>query len=46
MILIVYVSLKVWIVKDVIKQMFKQPRFGTPFKNQHVKGSQTIVKSG
>ena len=31
-------------VKDV-NQMFKKPDFRTPFDNQHVKGSQTLLKS-
>ena len=32
-------------VKDVVRQMSKEPRFRTPFDSQQVKGSQTLVKS-
>ena len=31
--------------KDVVMQMSKKLRFRTPFDSQHVKGSQTLVKS-
>ena len=32
-------------VKDLVKQLSKKYRFRTPLGSQHVKGSQTFVKS-
>ena len=32
-------------VKDLVRRLSKKHRFRTPFDSQHVKGSQTIVKS-
>ena len=32
-------------VKDGVRQMSKRPHFRTPFDSQHVKVSQTLVKS-
>ena len=34
-----------WTAKDMARQMSKKPRFRTPFDSQHIKGSQTLVKS-
>ena len=31
--------------KDMVKQMSKKPRFRTPFNSQHIKASQTLLKS-
>ena len=36
---------KLWIAKDVIRQMFKRSCFRTPFQSQHGKGSQTLLQS-
>ena len=43
--LIAYVFPNFRTAKDVVMQMSKKPRFRTPFDSQHVKGSQTLVKS-
>ena len=32
-------------VKDLVRPLSKRCRFRTPFDIQHVKGSQTVVKS-
>ena len=32
-------------VKDFVRPLSKKHRFRTPFDSQHVKGSQTLVKS-
>ena len=32
-------------VKYVVRLMSEKPRFRTPFSSQHIKGSQTLVKS-
>ena len=39
------ISKKKKTAKNVGRQMSKEVRFGTPFDSQHVKGSQTLVKS-
>ena len=36
---------KVQILQDLIRALSKKHRFRTPFDSQHVKGSQTLVKS-
>ena len=36
---------KLWNVKDMVRQMFGQSRFRTPFDSEHVKASQTLMKS-
>ena len=45
MTLIAYVFSKLQTGKNLVKQMFKKPRFGTPLDSQHLKGSQTLAKS-
>ena len=45
MTLIAYAFSKLQTGKNLVKQMFKKPRFGTPLDSQHVKGSQTLAKS-
>ena len=45
MTLIAYVFPKLQTGKNLVKQMSKKPRFGTPLDSQHVKGSQTLAKS-
>ena len=32
-------------VKDLVRPLFKKHRFTNSFQNQHVKGSQSLVKS-
>ena len=36
--------LKLQTVKDLVKPLSKKQHFRTPFDNQHVKASQTLVK--
>ena len=36
---------KLQTVKDVVTALSKKHRFRTPFDSQHVKGSQTLLKS-
>ena len=36
---------KLQTVKDFVRAISKKHRFRTPFDSQHVKGSQTVVKS-
>ena len=36
---------KLQAAKDVVRQMSKKPRFRRPLESQHVKVSQTLVKS-
>ena len=45
MTLIAYLFPKLQTAKDVVGQISKKARFRTPFDSQHVKGSQTLVKS-
>ena len=45
MILIAYVFSKLQTAKDLVRPMFKKRRFRTLSESQHVKGSQTLVKS-
>ena len=45
MTLIAYVYPKLKTAKHVVRQMYKNPRFGTPFNSQHVKESQRLMKS-
>ena len=45
MILVIYVFPKLQTAKGVVRQMSKNPRFGTPLESQHVEWSQTSVKS-
>ena len=45
MILIATLLRKLHNVKNVIRPLFKKHRSRTPFKGQHVKGSETLVKS-
>ena len=45
MTLIAYFFPKLQTAKDVVGQISKKPRFRTPLDSQHVKGSQTLVKS-
>ena len=40
-----YVRPKIQTVREVVKQMSKKPLFRTPVDSQHVKGSQTCIKS-
>ena len=46
MIVIINVFPKLKTVKDVVRQMSKEPRFRTPFNSQRVKWSKRQVKSG
>ena len=46
MIVIANVFRKLQTVKDLVRPLSKKSRFRTPFDSQHVKGSQTLVKSG
>ena len=32
-------------VKEFVRPLFKQHQFRNPFDSQHIKGSQTVVKS-
>ena len=45
MTLIAYVFPKLRTAKDVVRRMSKKHRFGISFDSQHVKGSQTLLKS-
>ena len=36
---------KLQTVKDMVRALSKKHRFRTPFDSQHVKGSQTLLKS-
>ena len=45
MTLIADVFLKLQTTKHFVRPMFQQRRFRTIFESQHVKGSQTLVKS-
>ena len=36
---------KLQTVKDLVRPLFKKHRFTNSFQNQHVKGSQSLVKS-
>ena len=45
MTLIAQVFPKLQSVKDMFRQMFKQPRFRAPFNSQHIKVSQTLMKT-
>ena len=45
MIVIATLFRKLQIVKDLVRPLSKKHRFRTPFDSQHVKGSQTLVKS-
>ena len=36
---------KLQTVKDLVRPLSKKHRFRTPFDNQHIKTSETIVKS-
>ena len=45
MTLINYVFRKIQTTKDVVRQMSQKRRFRIPFDSQHVKESQTLVKS-
>ena len=40
-----YVFPKLKTTKDLVRPVYKKRRFRTPFRTQHVKGSQTLVKS-
>ena len=40
-----YVSPKLLTAKDMVIPMWKKPRFGIPFNIEHVKGSETLMKS-
>ena len=44
-IVIAYVFLKLQTVKDFVRSLTKKCRFRTSLETQHVKGSQTLVKS-
>ena len=45
MIVIATLLRKLQALKDMVRPLSKKHRFGTPFNTQHVKGSQTLVKS-
>ena len=45
MIVIATLFRKLQTVKDLVRPLFKKHRFRTPLDSQHVKGSQTFVKS-
>ena len=45
MTLIAYVFPTLRTAKDVVRRMSKKHRFGISFDSQHVKGSQTLLKS-
>ena len=45
MTLITYVFLKLQTVKDMVREMFKPPRFRALFDSQHLKAPQTLMKS-
>ena len=45
MIVIATLLWKLQAVKDLGRQLSKKDRFRTPFDSQHVKGSETLVKS-
>ena len=45
LILIATLFRKLQTVKDLVRPLFKKHRFRTPLDSQHVKGSQTFVKS-
>ena len=45
MIVIATLFRKLQIVKDLVRPLSKKHRFRTPFDSQHVKGSETLVKS-
>ena len=45
MIVIATLFRKLQTVKDLVRPLSKKHRFRTPFDSQHVKGSQTLVKS-
>ena len=45
MALVAYVVSKLQTVKVMVRQISEWPRFIAPFYGQHVKGSQTLVKS-
>ena len=42
---IAYMFWKIQTAKDVVRQLSKRPLFRTPFNSQHVKGTETLVKS-
>ena len=46
MILIATLFGKLDTVKELVRPLFKKHRFRNPFDSQHIKGSQTLVKSG
>ena len=46
MIVIATLFRKLQTVKDLVRPLFKKHRFRNSFDNQHVKGSQSLVKSG
>ena len=45
MIIIATLSLKLQTVKDLVRPVPKKHRFKTSFDIQHIKGSQTLLKS-
>ena len=45
MALIAYVFLKLQTMKDMFRQMFKSPRFRESLESEHLKASQTLMKS-
>ena len=45
MIVIAFLLRKLQAVKDFVRPLSKKQCFGTPFDSQHVKESQTLVKS-
>ena len=45
MIFIALVFTKLQTLKDFVRPLSKKRHFRTPFESQHVKGSQTLVKS-
>ena len=45
MIVIATLFRKLQTVKDLVRPLFKKHRFRNSFDNQHVKGSQSLVKS-
>ena len=45
MILIATLFGKLDTVKELVRRLFKKQRLRNPFDSQHIKGSQTLVKS-
>ena len=45
MIVIATLLRKLQAAKDLVKPLAKKDHFSTPFDSEHVKGSQTLVKS-